>query len=88
MAFTDEQRQARGSQFNGVIARLERGVSIDEARAELDVLARRINANYPASLQQAGFAIGLSVSPLRDEIVGRMNGLCCFCWGLLASCSS
>ena len=74
MAFTDEQRQARGNQFNhGVIARLKRGVSIDEARAELDVLARRINANYPASLQQAGFAIGLSVSPLRDEIVGRME---------------
>ena len=47
----------RGNQFNrGVIARLKRGVSIDGARAELDVLARRINANYPPMLQQAGFA--------------------------------
>ena len=74
MAFTDGQRQERGNGFmHGVIARLKRGVSIDEARAELDVLARRINANYPPSLQQAGFAIGLSAAPLRDEIVGRMQ---------------
>ena len=74
MAFTDGERQGRGSQFNhGVIARLKRGVSIDEARAELDVLARRINANYPPGLQQAGFAIGLSAAPLREEIIGRME---------------
>jgi putative ABC transport system permease protein len=73
MAFNAGERQERGSQFNrGVIARLKRGVSIDQARAELDVLARRINANYPAELQRAGFAIGLSAAPLRDEIVGRM----------------
>lgn len=74
MAFTDGERQERGNQFNrGVIARLKRGVSIDEARAELDVLARRINANYPRELQQADFAIALSATPLRDEIVGRVE---------------
>jgi len=74
MAFTAGERQERGSQFNrGVLARLKRGVSIDHARAELDVLARRINANYPPELQRAGFAIGLSAAPLRDEIVGRME---------------
>src|SRR6185369_16726447 len=71
MAFTDGERQERGNQFNrGVVARLKRGVTLDQARAELDVLARRINANYPSVLQQAGFpAIGLSAAPLRDEIV-------------------
>src|SRR5581483_8753465 len=75
MAFTDGERQERGNQFNrGVIARLNPGVSIDQARAELDVLARRINANYPPVLKQAGFpAISLSAVPLRDEIVGRME---------------
>lgn len=73
MAFNAGERQERGSQFNrAVIARLKPGVSIDQARAELEVLARRINANYPSELQQAGFAIGLSAAPLRDEIVGRM----------------
>jgi predicted permease len=74
MAFTDEQRQGRGSNHNhSVIARMKRGVSIDEARAELDVLARRINTNYPPVLQRAGFSIGLSAASLRDEIVGRME---------------
>jgi predicted permease len=74
MAFTNDQREGRGNQYNGsVIARLKRGVPIDEARAELDVLARRINADYPPVLQRAGFSIGLSAAPLRDEIVGRME---------------
>ena len=74
MAFTDEQRQERGNQYNrSVIGRLKEGVSIDEARAELDVLARRINANYPVVLQRAGLSFGLSAAPLRDEIVGRME---------------
>jgi putative ABC transport system permease protein len=74
MAFTDEQRQERGNQYNrSVIGRLKEGVSMDEARAELDVLARRINANYPVVLQRAGLSFGLSAAPLRDEIVGRME---------------
>jgi putative ABC transport system permease protein len=74
MAFNAGERQERGSQFNrGAIARLKRGVSIDQARAELEVLAPRINANYPPELQDAGFAIGLSAASLRDEIVGRME---------------
>jgi putative ABC transport system permease protein len=74
MAFTNEQRQGRGSQFNhSVIGRLKKGVSIGDASAELDVLARRINANYPPMLQRAGLSIGLSATPLRDEVVGRME---------------
>jgi predicted permease len=74
MAFTGGQRQARGSLHNhSVIARIKRGVSIDAVQAELDVLAGRINANYPPVLQRAGFAIALSAAPLRDEIVGRMQ---------------
>jgi predicted permease len=73
MAFTDEQRQGRGSQFNhSVIGRLKRGVEIDQAEAELATLARRINDNYPSSLRRAGFpSVGLSTTPFRDEIVGR-----------------
>jgi predicted permease len=74
IAFTDGQRQGRGNQFNhSVIGRLKENVSIDEARAELDVLARRINANYPPILRRAGFSIGLSAASLRDEIAGRME---------------
>jgi predicted permease len=74
MAFTDAQRQGRGSQFNhSVIGRLREGVSISQARAELDVLAPRINAAYPLELQREGFAVGLSLAPLREEISGRLE---------------
>ena len=74
LAFTDGQREGRGSQFNhSVIGRLKEGVSITEARAELEVLARRINAGYPLELQRAGFSIRLSAAPLRDEVAGRME---------------
>ncbi|MGH9158408.1 MAG: ADOP family duplicated permease, partial [Vicinamibacteraceae bacterium] len=74
MAFTDEQRQGRGSNHHhSVIGSLKENVSIAEARAELDVLARRINANYPPSLRRAGFSIGLVARPLDEEILGRVQ---------------
>jgi predicted permease len=74
MAFTDEQRQGRGNEFNhSVIGRLREGVSIGQARAELDVLARRINSSYPVALQRAGFSVGLSAAPLREDISGRLE---------------
>jgi predicted permease len=74
MAFTEDQRQGRGSAFrHSVIGRLREGVSIAQARAELDVLKQRINAGYPPELQRAGFGVGLSMAPLREEISGRMQ---------------
>ena len=72
MAFTDRQRLARGNEFNqGVIGRLNDGVSLAQARAELSTLAGRVNANYPPVLRSNGFSIGLSAVPLRDQISGR-----------------
>jgi len=74
MGFTDQQRQARGNEFNhGVVGRLKPGRSIDQARAELDVLASRINANYPPVAKNAGFSIGLSAVPLREAIAGQIE---------------
>lgn len=72
MAFTERQRQGRGDEFNhGVIGRLKEGVSIEDARAELDVLSTRINANYPPILRNANFSVRLSAAPLRESIAGR-----------------
>jgi predicted permease len=74
MAFTDRQRQTRGNEFNqSVVGRLKDDVSIEEARAELDLLTRRINASYPPILQKARFSIALSAMPLRDEIAGKIE---------------
>jgi putative ABC transport system permease protein len=74
MAFTNGQRQGRGSQYNhGVVARLAEGVTLDQATAELGVLASRINANYPAELRDAKISVRLSARPLREEIAGRIE---------------
>lgn len=74
IAFSAGERQARANGFSrSVIGRLKRGVSLTGARAELEVLTRRVNANYPPELQRAGVAVGMSAAPLRDEIVGRMQ---------------
>jgi predicted permease len=74
MAFTSQQSQARGNEYNhGVIGRLREGVSLEEARAELEVLTRRINANYPPVLRNAQFSVRLSAAPLREEIAGRIE---------------
>jgi putative ABC transport system permease protein len=73
MAFTDYERQARGEMFStSVIARLKPGVTIEQARAELRVLASRIQQNYPDALRTGPYRLKLGAVPLRDEIVGMV----------------
>jgi putative ABC transport system permease protein len=72
MGFGDRQLQVRGNEFNhGVVARLKAGTSIDEARAELDVLAGRVNDRYPPVLRNARFSIAFVAMPLREESAGQ-----------------
>ena len=74
IAFTARERVERSNmQINSVIARLKSGVSLQAARAELDVLSQRIAANYPQVIRQAGFSPRLSAQPLREEISGRLQ---------------
>lgn len=46
-----------------VLAKLRKGVTRDQAAAEMDVMASRLRALYPAELEETGFA----VDRLRDE---------------------
>jgi putative ABC transport system permease protein len=71
IAFTDGERAAMLG--NSVVARLKPGVSLQAARAELDVLSERIAANYPSGVINAGFSPKLIASPLREEISGRFE---------------
>lgn len=76
MAFTEQEATERGSRFtHSVVARLEDGVSLAEAQAELDTLAPRIAESYPLILQGSAFATGLRLlaRPLRDEIAGAVR---------------
>src|SRR6185369_6283941 len=52
IAFTDRERAGRGDmQVNSVVGRLKDGVSIQQARSELDNAAERIRENYPPELR-------------------------------------
>jgi predicted permease len=74
MGFTERQLQARGNEFNhGVVGRLKAGTSLDQARAELAVLGRRVNDRYPQVLQNVRFSIAFSAMPLREESSGPIQ---------------
>ncbi|MHB8525973.1 MAG: ABC transporter permease [Candidatus Acidiferrales bacterium] len=56
------------------IGRVRDGVSIEQARADLDTIARRINAEYGKTENPDYFLKDAIVTPLADEIVGPVSG--------------
>jgi len=57
-----------------VIARMRPGVTLAEARADLDRMAPQIQAEYPVALRNRSEApLLLFADPLRDEIVGAVS---------------
>jgi putative ABC transport system permease protein len=74
MAFTAQQLQARGNErIHGVVGRLKTGTSIDEARAELEILGGRVNERYSLAARNRNFSIGFVAMPLRDETSGPLQ---------------
>ncbi len=70
-AFSDAERTTRGVSFNNsIVARLAPGVTIDDARTELSLLAARIGENYPVEFK---LHLELSALALRDEIAGQVK---------------
>jgi putative ABC transport system permease protein len=73
LAFTPQERAAYGGMYNkSVLARLQEGVTLDEARAEMAALGSEIQKAYPADVMQAfGQApLRIDATPLTDEVVG------------------
>jgi hypothetical protein len=75
---TEPRMRNRQARFLHVIGRLAPASALDEAQAELDVIARRLAAQFPAS--NAGR--GLRARPLQQEIVGDIGSTL---WLLLAA---
>lgn len=55
------------------IGRLREGVSIEQARADLDTIARRIHAQYGPQNNSRYFLTDAAVVPLAEEIVGNVR---------------
>ena len=72
IAFSQAERRAFGSMYNNtVVARLNPGVSVEQARGELASVAKTIAARYPPFLQQMASQLSLPMAPFADDVVGR-----------------
>jgi putative ABC transport system permease protein len=67
--FTDAERNNRGGGFWNVIGRLRPGVSVDQAQAELDLVAAQLARDYP----RTNARVGAEVVPLRSHLAGSMR---------------
>ena len=62
----DPRRSDRGANFLRAVARLQPGVTIAQAKADLDTIARRLQRQYPVDDARK---IGISLYPLHAEMV-------------------
>src|SRR5215467_2069233 len=59
-------RRARGSGFWSVIGRLRPGVTVEQAQAEMNAIARRLDEQLPPATRN----LGISVVPLSVQVTG------------------
>lgn len=65
----DRERRLRASTYYQVIGRLNPGVSLESARAELATIGDRLAAAYPRTNK----GVGITVSPLFDRVTGPVR---------------
>jgi len=74
IAFSPFERQAFGSMYNNTaVARLQPGVTVERARAELDSVARVLADRYPPELRGLAQKLSIPIAPIADEVVGRVR---------------
>ena len=79
----------RGNGLVGPIGRLKHGVTLDQARTELDTIATRLSSQFP----QAGDGRRITAQPLRDAVVANVRQMVLVLMGavafvLLIACSN
>ena len=69
VAFSDERRTTHASHYLQVVARLKPGVTLEQANADLGIIAKHLTEQYPDTNTHVGaFAV-----PLRADIVGNLR---------------
>ena len=69
LAFSEQQWAQRGSHFLLVVARLKPGAAFEQARADMDVIARRLARDYPDNNRDIGALVVL----LKEQFVGEIR---------------
>ena len=69
LAFPSEEAASRGAHYLEVIARMKPGVTLPKAQVEMDTIAARLAQQYPDFNARRGAV----VTPLHEEIVGKMK---------------
>jgi predicted permease len=69
IAFTPRQKMNRGSHYLAVFARMKPGVSLGQARTDIDTITRRIAHDYP----QLAADLAAIVLPLREQLAGKVR---------------
>lgn len=75
LAFSDQARQDRGTNFLGEIARLKPGVTRAQAQAELSTLAARLAAAYPQDNAQNGLRLVPLAGSMMDGFGAQLTWL-------------
>jgi len=71
---------ARGARWLSVIGRLAAGVTLQQARAEMQTITAQLARQYP----QQDAAVTVSLAPLREEIVGDVRPLLIVLFGFVS----
>ncbi len=69
LIFSDWERQARGSHWLMAVGRLKPGVTLAQAQADMDVIAARLERDFPRWNAREG----LLVEPIRDEMMAGLR---------------
>jgi putative ABC transport system permease protein len=69
LAWTDKEKAVRGEHHFGVIGRLNPGIELKQAQAEMNMISSRLEQQYPAD--DKGW--GAVVVPLREQLVGSVR---------------
>ncbi|MGH9856533.1 MAG: ABC transporter permease, partial [Acidobacteriota bacterium] len=69
IAFTEQEKSYRGSIYLDMIGRLKLGISLEAARQELKIIARRLETDYP----QTNRGVSMTVMPLAEVLVGDVR---------------
>ncbi len=72
LPMTETARKNRGNEDFNIFARLNPGVTVAQAQAEMDVLAAQMKQQYPEAYPPDG-GLTISVVPLLEQVVGDIR---------------